>query len=825
MFHFWVIADMEGKDHELCRQWIDDCKTYCKDCKRQYPSLAFDMHRRYIPKATGANVRDAYHKIAVDLGEAIEKANPSERFVAVLDARVWAGLNNLPSLHSVQGLLILAFPEVLWIPVFKKREKDAKDDIKTAIDLVAGGFNPMFDGTGVRGALIRYRHPNGEYPYIRDDVAVTIDEEQHFAELTAYTAFRFGYRAYPISTERLAKLVLIKSKTELPSIANACVSPDASIVVFEDGEIEFPDCNDDQNEEHHLGYKRDEVWRLLALANLRVLATVAGPDDQIALRKTTAQTRQSEYIPTTARKWFEEKQVKELGVDKEGFCQDWLEKTRRLCFNLFAGGMGGVWAFELIKWVIIIATLWGFFSVCPFFLLLALFLVFVLLGLLRNAIDGVLLFLFGRNAPIRVAFQKCSQWRFYPKLFINHVPRNGIHTNGNPTKTTHYWCHIQKPLGGIFGLRNQCGLPNSVKFKAQLDANGVKELYQKVLKTQNCSTTMDNSPVLRHSVHGRTLDIATDLITRSRVLKERGGGVKDAIHAAVLATSAYELLGNKTPALSIEALELRHYCEVMAECEFPGIRAELDMKDRLIDIHNSLSQICRATDGTIREDMFENGMAAICDSLSDLLSSRGRFSESAFLTRHARYMHRLLLPSLGRGCLVFPEWVLRSYWHFAISFSTVILLFFGYWMGNVRERLPEEDRGLFHAITKTYEVLVCDEPDLSWPGRKEDERILVKEQNNIQDPDSRGFKEYIVRYPIVKDDGDESKHSKRGDDTSAASSSIETSKFEEVSINKDIKDNIINKDDYTLFAHTMRLMALLHLAFLGVFFWDAMRQK
>ena len=41
---------------------------------------------------------------------------------------------------------------------------------------------------------------------------------------------------------------------------------------------------------------------------------------------------------------------------------------------------------------------------------------------------------------------------------------------------------------------------------------------------------------------------------------ERSGDVKDAIHAAVLATSAYELLGHMTPALSIEPLELRRCC-------------------------------------------------------------------------------------------------------------------------------------------------------------------------------------------------------------------------------------------------------------------------
>ena len=116
MLHFWAIADLEGRTPKECLQWIDEQETCLKDCKREsFPSLSFDRHCYRIPPSTGSNIRDAYHEIADILSEAIEKAKPSDRFVAVLDARRKRSFDNINSLKSVQGLLILAFPEILWV--------------------------------------------------------------------------------------------------------------------------------------------------------------------------------------------------------------------------------------------------------------------------------------------------------------------------------------------------------------------------------------------------------------------------------------------------------------------------------------------------------------------------------------------------------------------------------------------------------------------------------------------------------------------------------------------------------------------------------------
>lgn len=804
MLHFWVIADLEGKTPEQCRQWIDEQETYCKKyCKKHYSSLDFDKHSHCIPQSTESNIRDAYHAIADILGDAINEAKPSDRFVAVLDARQDSSLKGISSLNSVQGLLILAFPDILWIPIFKGEEKDVGKAIHTALDLAAGGFNPMFDGTGVRGELVRSHPTNPAYRCKRDDVAVSIDEERHFAELTAYTAFRFGYRAYSVSTNRLAKQVMgVGSPQGLPSLAGAAVSPEASLVIFEDRDIEFPDVDQTKNEMHRFGGGREEAWPLLEKANYRVLATVAGAGETIGAAQGGGK---SEEKCITAEGWFQHNtKFSHIEGGKAGSRSRFVEKSRRLLFNLFAGGMGDVWAWNLIKSLLAVGILWEILVHCPILLVPSLFLIVVALGVFRNAIVGGSLLLIGNHKRVRTFFKIRSQWRFYPKLYPGHCPRRKIQ-RGN----VKCWCHVRKPFGGIFGLRNQCGLPNGRGFNGPLNEQMVKNIYKNALRGKAPTITGGKLESSTHAAYGMTLDLSTDLIRRARLMKERDGGIEDAIHAAVLATCAYEMLEHKTPALSIEALELRHYCEVLAECAFPGVRASLDMEDRLIDIHNSMWQICRAQDGSVREEMFANGMASICDNLSDLLRERGRYSEAAFMTRRSRYMHRLLLPSFLRSCLAYPEWVLRSPWHFAFSFSMVIAMFCAYWLVMVRPLESTEDRGVFHALTKTYEVLVCDEPDLSWPGIDEPSWVAIngpfqpevgKGPSNIWEVCPTNMPQHVKSSRSVPTKGN------------ATNGNTENSQT-------------LTKDTFTVVVHTMRQIALLHLAFLGLCFWDSMQRK
>ena len=793
--HVWIFADansdggLEKKSHE----WIKKQR----DCFKTVPCKQFEA--RVIPQlASGADrlgsVRDVYHGIARVLGAAIEDAPSTDRFVGVLDSRLYSnmgkGKDGMSSLQTVQGLLILAFPDVLWVPVFRGGDEAAKNDIKTALDLVAGGFNPIFDGTGIRGMLMRNHEPNSEYLYNRDDVAVTIDEECHFAELTAYTAFRFGYRAYPVSTGRLAGQVLnVDKKESLPSIANATVPKDATLIVVEDGFVEFPDLTQKENEKHLLGIGRDKQWRLLNDANLRILATASGPDELVAFNGRTENgvSGANERIKPnlTAKAWFDGEKKKDLNCVKGSVLHHWCEKLNRRVFNLFAGLMSCVFVVDFFKFVVIIGSLVGILFCCPIFLIPALFFLFVVFGWCRYVLSLTPV----RHSRIWTFFKIRSQWRLYPKLYVNHVPREEIRPNETNFEQSaaessvidnvpQYWCLVRKPLGGIFGLRNQCGLPNGRGFEGQLDKDSVQKCYQNALKGLAPTRTGNSPESSNHSAYGMTSDLAVDLIGRARSLKNRGLGIEDAIHAAVLATCAYELLGHKTPALSIEALGLRHYCEVMAECEFPGVRARMDMEDRLIDIHNSMSQICRASNGDIREEMFESGMAAICDSLSELLRSRGRNEEAAFLSRQSRHMHRLLLSPFLRNLLAFPEWAVRGKLNFFTSLSIFLVVFALYYMFKIDSGADISD-----VLAKMYELLFSTQPNMDLT------EIMIKANPTKDGP----ILKFLEMLGVIK---------------------LKSTQF--------LEDEIASA---TVVVQAMRQLALIHIGFLAALFYDFMHRK
>jgi hypothetical protein len=206
------------------------------------------------------------------------------------------------------------------------------------------------------------------------------------------------------------------------------------------------------------------------------------------------------------------------------------------------------------------------------------------------------------------------------------------------------------------------------------------------------------------------MEIAVRLLRRAEwlVAEDKIIDAEGAVHGAVLATVAGELLDSKTPAVSIEALTWKQYFEIKAECEFIGVQAHPDMVDRYIDIHNAVRRICQSPDGLVREDVYNSGMAELMDKLSDLLSEKGKREESQFFAKKARMFHRRLMNPIARTVLAYPEWLLRSAWHVVIGLAVLAVVFCVYWI--LREQTALD---MPSALSKTYEVLFCDEPVLT----------------------------------------------------------------------------------------------------------------
>lgn len=195
----------------------------------------------------------------------------------------------------------------------------------------------------------------------------------------------------------------------------------------------------------------------------------------------------------------------------------------------------------------------------------------------------------------------------------------------------------------------------------------------------------DSEDEIGHSSPGRLLQIAEHLITRANTIIDSVNTVKEAVRGAVLATQALELLGCKTPTVSVEALLLKNAFEIIAECQFVGVEYHLSMKERLRDIHINLLSMSRWIHQSRQRDFQLNAKAMIITKLDSILAKYGEYEESEYCQRQLRKLHyeisilndwRRRHPSvLFWPFRAYIEWVLRSSTHFiAATIGWVIVL-------------------------------------------------------------------------------------------------------------------------------------------------------
>jgi|GEM_PF-5562191 len=573
---------------------------------------------------------------------------------------------------SVQGMLMLAFPEIQWIPLYKDAvlwsgfEEEGVMTLDRAVTLCRGGYSPLFDGDGLRSVLVERAHMGKYDPehlnYSRTDVAFAIDEEHNFAALTAYTAYRFGYRAFPITSKAAMEELLGRSSDgspcrPIPLARGMRQQQEPHTVAFEDVYLEFPDANQGFNENNiAFGDKRAEHFPRLTTVDLCVFTTAADDDEKVFERRKTI----ADFFKSVHRH-------KHL-AEKRTFFQSLLEYLARFSFNLMGGYWWGFWVINLIEIVSASFLLLFTFLCWPTGFFPILLLVFIVFGPLRQQLHALIQKKV-RFLPRLVKLNRLrEQWPFMPKCYENHFPLSF----GSGVK---YWETAQKPLAGIFGLRNKCQLPNGRNYHLLFRSDDIRRQYRDARRPSKSPAALPSTGN-GHAAPGVSLELATLLLRRAEGMKERIIDAEGAIHGAVLANVAVELLNYKSPSVSIEAFKWKHYYEVLAECEFVGVRANLDMKERYIDIHNGMARICRAeTTGQVRDTVFLSAMAEMIEQLVSLLESKGKVGEAAYFRTHSRRLNRKLMSPLGRSILAYPEWVLRSKWHFLTSFG---ILFFGF---------------------------------------------------------------------------------------------------------------------------------------------------
>jgi hypothetical protein len=225
------------------------------------------------------------------------------------------------------------------------------------------------------------------------------------------------------------------------------------------------------------------------------------------------------------------------------------------------------------------------------------------------------------------------------------------------------------------------------------------------------SQSVDNSEEDGHSSEGRLLDIAEHLIKRATGFIDSVNTTTEAIRGAVLATQALELLGGKTPTVSVEALQLKHEFEVTAECQFVGVEYHLSMDERLKDIRKNLKAMSQWLHTSRRKDFMLNAEAMIVTRLIATLDEYGEYEESQFCQKRLRYLHHSvthrndLRTNWPLAILLWPfrayiEFVLRSLGYFSGALAIVTLLFcVGFKIAN-----PAHSTGLHSTMLAFFTV-------------------------------------------------------------------------------------------------------------------------
>ncbi|MCS6831800.1 MAG: hypothetical protein NZ749_14310, partial [bacterium] len=147
---------------------------------------------------------------------------------------------------------------------------------------------------------------------------------------------------------------------------------------------------------------------------------------------------------------------------------------------------------------------------------------------------------------------------------------------------------VYKPYAGVFDLWRRLGHWYRWRRRARC-AEGFH--WPPEIKKRTEQTGAGEVP--RHSAPGRFVVISERLLDRAEQMLDELNNVPQAIHAALLALEAKELLGTRTPTASLHALSIQHEAEVAAESMFTGVEYATPLEPRLDEIRHEVEQIAR----------------------------------------------------------------------------------------------------------------------------------------------------------------------------------------------------------------------------------------
>lgn len=246
---------------------------------------------------------------------------------------------------------------------------------------------------------------------------------------------------------------------------------------------------------------------------------------------------------------------------------------------------------------------------------------------------------------------------------------------------------LNKPVGGMFDLWKNLDLKSQahtaqIQGRSEADGKLVCDGYVWPIRKsteQKCRDQSSDSSNGDHSAPGKLMLVAETLLRRAEVFSKEACTVKDYIKGAVLATEALELLGGRTPTMSLVALGLKHQYEAQAECAFVGVGYHFDVKSRVAEIQRDVDVICEWFGARRRKESGLSAQVSILNRLVLVLRDAGRFEEEneclVALRRSNRELSYLQERNFKR-CKLIPYWLRRYAEFLMVSFPQFLLVLF-----------------------------------------------------------------------------------------------------------------------------------------------------
>src|ERR1022692_460897 len=212
----------------------------------------------------------------------------------------------------------------------------------------------------------------------------------------------------------------------------------------------------------------------------------------------------------------------------------------------------------------------------------------------------------------------------------------------------------QKPNDGFYSFLTADGADSIAELSAGF-ANAQKEvdafLASISMAEIRASRTDGKDSPGGHGAPFSRLVIAERLLTRARAMLAQLGDVQTAVHAAVLACEAKEILGGLSRTTFYDAVAAQHEAEVLAEITFLGSSAQVHVRERLRDFEKEVAFASRIVHGPNSSELPAETVArlnCLSRTTNNLRSHLGRYDQvpAAEECLHSYARHQRHLRSL-----------------------------------------------------------------------------------------------------------------------------------------------------------------------------------